>query len=71
MGFLHVRHTLLLEDLGIRFDTRGNILGDSRYSTSSPGVFTAGDANTGASLVVRAIFHGRQAAKAIDEYLKG
>jgi glutamate synthase (NADPH/NADH) small chain len=68
MGFLHVRHTRLLADLGIEFDERGNILGRF-YSTSSPGVFTAGDANTGASLVVRAIFHGREAAKAMDEYL--
>jgi glutamate synthase (NADPH/NADH) small chain len=70
MGFLHVRHTRLLEDLGIGFDGRGNILCDPRYATSSPGVFSAGDANTGASLVVRAIFHGRQAAKSIDEYLR-
>jgi glutamate synthase (NADPH/NADH) small chain len=34
------------------------------------GVFAAGDANTGASLVVRAIFHGREAARNIDTYLK-
>jgi glutamate synthase (NADPH/NADH) small chain len=70
MGFLHVHHTRLLEDLAVVFDARGNIQCSTGYETSSPGVFTAGDANTGASLVVRAIFHGRQAAKAVDEYLK-
>ena len=69
MGFLHVEHTRLLEDLGVDLDERGNIASSNGYMTSSPGVFTAGDANTGASLVVRAISHGRQAAKEIDEYL--
>jgi NADPH-dependent glutamate synthase beta subunit-like oxidoreductase len=38
--------------------------------TSVESVFTAGDAQIGASLIVQAIYHGRQAAKAIDEYLK-
>jgi glutamate synthase (NADPH/NADH) small chain len=71
MGFLHVRHTRLLEDLGVAFDQRGNITCAPNYATSSPGVFVAGDANTGASLVVRAIFHGREAAKAVDAYLRG
>ncbi len=71
MGFVHVRHTKLLEDLGIEFDARGNIQCGPDYSTTSPGVSVAGDANTGASLVVRAIFHGREAAKAIDGRLKG
>ncbi len=68
MGFLHVNHTRLLEDLGVSVDARGNIA-CNRYETSAAGVFTAGDANTGASLVVRAIFHGREAAKAVDKYL--
>jgi glutamate synthase (NADPH/NADH) small chain len=40
------------------------------YATSINKVFTAGDATTGASLVVRAIDSGRKAAKVIDEYLK-
>ncbi len=68
MGFLHVNHTRLLEDLGVSVDARGNIA-CNRYETSASGVFAAGDANTGASLVVRAIFHGREAAKAADKYL--
>jgi glutamate synthase (NADPH) small chain len=70
MGFLHVEHTKLLEDLKVEFDGRGNVLTDKRYATSVPGVYAAGDAGIGASLVVRAIFHGREAAKAINEYLK-
>ncbi|MGZ4359392.1 MAG: glutamate synthase subunit beta [Gaiellaceae bacterium] len=69
MGFLHVRHTRLLDELGVERDERGNIRCGASYSTGCPGVFAAGDAATGASLVVRAIFHGRQAASAIDEYL--
>jgi glutamate synthase (NADPH) small chain len=69
MGFVHVQHSKLLEDLAIEFDNRGNIKSSGGYATSANGVFTAGDAGTGASLVVRAIFHGREAAKQIDEYL--
>ncbi len=70
MGFVHVQHSKLLEDLKIDFDQRGNIKYTNSYQTSSDGVFAAGDAGSGASLVVRAIFHGREAAKQIDEYLK-
>ncbi|MGZ4386599.1 MAG: FAD-dependent oxidoreductase, partial [Gaiellaceae bacterium] len=60
----------LLDELGVERDERGNIRCGASYSTGCPGVFAAGDAATGASLVVRAIFHGRQAASAIDEYLR-
>jgi glutamate synthase (NADPH/NADH) small chain len=70
MGFVHVEHSRLLEDLGVKLDERGNIASDSKYMTSVDGVFTAGDANTGASLVVMAILHGRRAALAINDYLK-
>lgn len=68
MGFIHVQHSKLLEDLKVEFDPRGNVKSNN-YATTTPGVFTAGDAGTGASLVVRAIYHGREAAKQIDEYL--
>jgi glutamate synthase (NADPH/NADH) small chain len=71
MGFLHVRHGRLLEDLGVEYDARGNIRTDDRGLTSVSGVWSAGDAATGASLVVRAIFGGREAARAIDETLSG
>ena len=70
MGFVHVQHSRLLEDLGVEYDPRGNIRCDTTYQTSVPGVFAAGDANTGASLVVRAINHGRLAAAEIDLSLR-
>jgi glutamate synthase (NADPH/NADH) small chain len=71
MGFLHVRHGRLLEDLGVAYDERGNVRTDDRGRTSVGGVWAAGDAASGASLVVRAIFQGREAARAIDEALSG
>jgi glutamate synthase (NADPH/NADH) small chain len=70
MGFVHVEHSRLLEDMGVKLDERGNIAVDSKYMTSVDSVFAAGDAHTGASLVVRAIHHGRRAALAIGDYLK-
>ena len=69
MGFVHIEHNRLLTDLGVEFDERSNIQVEKNYSTNIDGVFSAGDANTGASLVVRGIFHGQEAAKAIDKYL--
>jgi glutamate synthase (NADPH/NADH) small chain len=69
MGFLHVSHNRLTEELGVALDERGNIKSGKAYATSVDGVFVAGDAGTGASLVVRAIYHGREAAKAVGEYL--
>lgn len=69
-GFVHVEHSKLLKDLMVQLDKRGNIKVTKEYSTSCPGVFAAGDAVTGASLVVRAIYNGRQAALQVDEYLK-
>jgi glutamate synthase (NADPH/NADH) small chain len=71
MGFLHPRHTRLLDELKTAYDERGNVKADGLYATSTSGVFAAGDASTGASLVVRAIWHGREAARSIDRYLRG
>lgn len=70
MGFIHVQHNRLLSHLGIEYDQMGNVRTDDNYISSVPGVFSAGDAKKGASLVVHAIFQGRQAAEAIDRYLK-
>ena len=64
MGFVHVKHGKIIEELDVEYDPRGNIRCNPDYSTSAKGVFAAGDANTGASLIVRSIFHGREAAKA-------
>lgn len=70
MGFVHVEQDGLLADLGIDLNNRGNIAVDEQYRTSVDGVFAAGDAHRGASLVVYAIQHGIEAAEAIDAYLK-
>lgn len=70
MGFVHVEHSRLLEDLGVSLDQRGNILTDNNCQTTADGIFAAGDAQTGASLVVGSINQGRLAAQAIDRYLK-
>lgn len=70
MGFLHPQHQGLLEQLGVERDERGNV-NAHKYQTSVEGVFTAGDMRRGQSLVVWAISEGREAAKAVDEYLCG
>ena len=70
-GFVQVEHSPLLHDLGIEYDSRGNIVSDETFMTSVPGVFAAGDAKSGASLIVRAIDQGRSAAAGIHAYLSG
>ncbi len=70
MGFLYPQHTGLLDQLGVDYDERGNVKA-TRYHTSVPTIFTAGDMRRGQSLVVWAISEGREAAKAVDEYLMG
>jgi glutamate synthase (NADPH/NADH) small chain len=69
MGFLHVVQSGLVEQLGLALDARGNVE-VRNWITSQPGVFAAGDTSRGASLVVHAINEGRQAAAAIDGWLK-
>jgi glutamate synthase (NADPH/NADH) small chain len=69
MGFTHVEHSSWLLEMGIEYNDRGNIKTWSNYETNIKGIFAAGDASTGASLVCRGIHHGKQAALAIDEFL--
>jgi glutamate synthase (NADPH/NADH) small chain len=72
MGFVHPVQDGLLKDLGVAVDERGNVKADTvNYQTSVPKVFTAGDMRRGQSLVVWAIREGRQAARAVDEFLTG
>jgi glutamate synthase (NADPH) small chain len=72
MGYLHPVHEGMLQQFGIVFDERGNVRADTeRYQTSIPKVFAAGDMRRGQSLVVWAIREGRQAARAVDEFLMG
>jgi glutamate synthase (NADPH/NADH) small chain len=69
MGFLHVVHDGLVNQLGLQLDGRGNVQVRD-FMTSEVGIFAAGDTTRGASLVVHAIYEGRQAAAAIDKWLK-
>jgi len=72
MGFLHPVHEGMLEELALEKDNRGNIAANTDdYKTSLDKVFSAGDMRSGQSLVVRAISEGRQAARAVDEFLMG
>jgi glutamate synthase (NADPH/NADH) small chain len=71
MGFTGAERPGLLADLGVEFDTRGNVGRDQEYATSVPGVFAAGDMGRGQSLIVWAIAEGRSAAAAVDRYLGG
>lgn len=65
----------LLEAFGVERDARGNARASTEaeggYATSAPRVFAAGDMRRGQSLVVWAIREGRQAARAVDEFLMG
>ena len=69
MGFVHVEHGPLIEELGVKLDNRGNV-GANNWQTSNPKVFAAGDTVSGASLIVRAIDAGRKTAEAVDQYLR-
>jgi glutamate synthase (NADPH/NADH) small chain len=75
MGFVHPVHEGLLDALGVAYDSRGNVNGDTEgdnaYRTTIDKVFAAGDMRRGQSLVVWAIREGRQCARAVDEYLMG
>jgi glutamate synthase (NADPH/NADH) small chain len=61
----------LLEQLPLELDARGNVRTDAKFMTSVPGIFSAGDARRGQSLVVWAIAEGRKAAHYIDHFLMG
>ncbi|MEU5420428.1 glutamate synthase subunit beta [Streptomyces sp. NPDC020799] len=61
----------LVEQFGLELDERGNIARDADYATNVPGVFVAGDAGRGQSLIVWAIAEGRSAARGVDRYLTG
>jgi glutamate synthase (NADPH) small chain len=72
MGFSNPVKNGLVEDLAVALDPRGNVRADTRdFATSEPGIFAAGDARRGQSLVVWALWEGREAARAVDAYLVG
>jgi glutamate synthase (NADPH/NADH) small chain len=67
MGFLGPEQQLL-EALGVERDARSNAAAPA-FATSVPGVFAAGDARRGQSLIVWAIDEGRRCARAVDAWL--
>jgi glutamate synthase (NADPH) small chain len=72
MGFVGPeRGNGLIDQLGLELDARGNVARDAEFATNVPGVFVAGDAGRGQSLIVWAIAEGRSAAAAVDRYLTG
>ena len=70
IGFVGAEKTGVVEELKIELDARGNIQTE-QYQTNQKGVFAAGDMRRGQSLVVWAISEGREAARAVDQYLMG
>jgi glutamate synthase (NADPH/NADH) small chain len=70
MGFLHPQHAGAVEQMQVQKDPRGNVRAPT-YATSVDGVFAAGDARRGQSLIVWAINEGRQCARMVDRYLSG
>jgi glutamate synthase (NADPH) small chain len=71
MGFTGPEKAGLVDELGVTLDGRGNVAANEQdWQTSLPGVFAAGDARRGQSLVVWAIAEGRKAAAAVDQYLR-
>lgn len=72
MGFVSPVADALKEQLGVELDGRGGVAVDrATYMTNVDGVFAAGDAHRGASLIVWAIAEGREAARSVDAWLRG
>jgi glutamate synthase (NADPH/NADH) small chain len=71
LGFTGTESDTLEQQVATFTDERGNIGRDDKWNTSTPGLFVAGDAGRGQSLIVWAIAEGRSAAAAIDEFLEG
>ena len=71
MGFTGTESTPLFDQLEVELDDRTNVKRDDSYQSTSEGVFVAGDAGRGQSLIVWAIAEGRSAAAAVDLYLEG
>lgn len=71
LGFTGADSAALTDQLGLPFASSGAVDREADYSTNEPGVFVAGDAGRGASLIVWAIAEGRAAAAAVDTYLQG
>ncbi|MGW7266547.1 glutamate synthase subunit beta [Streptomyces sp. NPDC054842] len=64
-------HDGLIDQLGVALGPRGTIARDADFATDVPGVYAAGDAARGQSLIVWAIAEGRAVAAAVDRRLTG
>ena len=71
LGFLGPETDGVVKQLGCELDPRGNVKAGADYQTSVPGVFAAGDARRGQSLIVWAISEGRECARGVDQFLMG
>ena len=71
LGFAGAEPSRLLNDLGVTINDLGAVSRDDNFMSSAEGVFVAGDAGRGPSLIVWAIREGRDAAQAIDSYVTG
>ncbi|WP_277210499.1 glutamate synthase subunit beta [Isoptericola croceus] len=71
MGFTGPETADLVEQTGAETTSRGLVRRGDDYATTLPGVFAAGDAGRGQSLIVWAIAEGRAAAAAVDKFLQG
>jgi glutamate synthase (NADPH/NADH) small chain len=70
IGFLHPAHDDVVAALSIDTDKRGNV-NAKHFATSVDGVYAAGDARIGQSLIVNAIADGRRTARMVDRHLRG
>jgi len=71
LGFAGPEPDTIVARLGLELDGHGNIRTDENYMSGTPGIFAAGDAHRGQSLIVWAISEGREAARCVDTYLMG
>lgn len=71
LGFTGAEGDVMSEQLGVDIAARGNVARSKDFETNVPGVFVAGDAGRGASLIVWAIAEGRSAAARADAFLGG
>jgi glutamate synthase (NADPH/NADH) small chain len=71
LGFLGPEKPGLLTDLGVQLNERGNVAVDTSWMSTVPGVFACGDMRRGQSLVVWAIWEGRECACGVDQFLMG
>ncbi|WP_139003664.1 glutamate synthase subunit beta [Arthrobacter crystallopoietes] len=71
LGFTGPEPAGIAEQVKAEFDSRGNVVRDGYYMTNTDGIFVAGDAGRGQSLIVWAIAEGRACAAAVDKWLTG